>query len=118
MSRKPTALINELYDELLAGNHAVVERLVAADYYSHTESREVDRASLLESCIEWMAPFHSLRREVILEVNEGDRGVVFHRVRAIERQTGREVRMRSADAYRVRDGLLCEHWGVLMTEGT
>ncbi len=112
----PADLVNRLYDELLAGNDAIVDEIVSPTYFSHTEPTEVDRASLLTSCVEFFRPFRDLRREVILTMNSGSRGMVLHRYTGTVDATGEIVRIRSCDTYEVQAGLLCEHWGVYKFE--
>jgi predicted SnoaL-like aldol condensation-catalyzing enzyme len=112
---RPTELINRFYDEMFAGNFAYA--LVAADpaYRSHTEACEVDPASLLESCRRMIEPLGERRREVLFEFNDGDLGVVVHRCTG-RMPDGSPFSVRSADVYRVRDGRLLEHWGILQSE--
>jgi predicted SnoaL-like aldol condensation-catalyzing enzyme len=112
---RPTNLINRFYDEMFAGNFRYA--LTAADpaYRSHTEACEVDPESLLESCRRMIEPLTERRREVLFEFNDGDLGVVVHRC-AGRLPDGSMLCVRSADVYRVREGRLLEHWGILQSE--
>ena len=75
----PTDLINRFYDEMFAGNFQYALTAADPDYRSHTESCEVDPASLLESCRRMIEPLADWRREVLFEFNDGNVGVVIHR---------------------------------------
>jgi len=109
-------LINRLYAELLAGNDSIIDQIVSPDYFSHTEPSEVDRESLKTSCTEFFRPLRCVRREILLTMNDGSRGLVVHRYAGAVAATGDPVSIRSADIYEVRDGLRCEHWGVYKYE--
>jgi predicted SnoaL-like aldol condensation-catalyzing enzyme len=112
----PAQLVDLLYAELLAGNDAIIDEIVSPEYFSHTEANEVDRASLKASCREFFQPLRDLRREVLLAMNDGARGMVLHRYVGFVTATGQPISIRSADIYEVRAGLLCEHWGVYKYE--
>ena len=111
----PTDLINRFYDEMFAGNFQYALTAADPDYRSHTESCEVDPASLLESCRRMIEPLADWRREVLFEFNDGNVGVVIHRCTG-RQPDGSMLKVRSADVYRVREGKLLEHWGVLQSE--
>lgn len=111
--RKPTDIINQLYDELLKGNSAVVYELADPEYHSHTEKFEVDPKTLKISCERMMESMEGIRRKVLFEFNDADTGIVVHRYWWTDRETGEHRSLRSSDIYRVRDGKLLEHWGML-----
>jgi predicted SnoaL-like aldol condensation-catalyzing enzyme len=60
-------------------------------------------------------PLTDWRREVLFEFNDGNVGVVIHRCTG-RHPDGSVLKVRSADVYRVREGKLLEHWGVLQPE--
>jgi predicted SnoaL-like aldol condensation-catalyzing enzyme len=113
---KPTDIINRLYDEFLKGNSEVVYDLADSAYHSHTEKSEVDPETLKLSCERMMAAMKDLRREILFEFNERDVGSVVHRYYWTDEETGEPKSLRSSDTYRLRDGKLLEHWGVLQFE--
>ena len=112
---RPTDLINRFYDEMFAGNFQYALTAADPDYRSHTESCEVDPVSLLESCRRMIEPLTDWRREVLFEFNDGNVGVVIHRCTG-RHPDGSVLKVRSADVYRIREGKLLEHWGVLQSE--
>jgi predicted SnoaL-like aldol condensation-catalyzing enzyme len=44
---------------------------------------------------------------------EGDKVLVLFKASATSKQTGKEVTIKSADVYRIVDGMLVEHWDVV-----
>jgi predicted SnoaL-like aldol condensation-catalyzing enzyme len=101
---------------LLRGNFAIVYELADQEYHSHTEKSEVDPESLKLSCERMMVGMRDIRREVLFEFSDGDVGSVVHRYYWTDEESGDRKSLRSSDTYRVRNGKLLEHWGVLQLE--
>ncbi len=116
VARTPSAIINDFYEEIFARNFDVALTAAAPSYFSHTEPNERDPASLRESCARMMEGLTDVTREVLFEFNDGDIGAVIHRCTGKSALTGDEVKMRSADFYKVEGGKLLEHWGALQFE--
>ncbi|MCA8897027.1 MAG: hypothetical protein KDA48_17340 [Amphiplicatus sp.] len=114
---KPTDLINRFYDEVMCCNFDYALSAADPTYFSHTEKGEVDPATLALSCKNMMAPLENAKREVLFEFNDGELGVVIHTCSATLRETGEPFKIRSADVYRVQNGKLMEHWGILQPDG-
>ena len=110
---KPTDIINRFYDEILIGNSDIAYELADPEYRSHTEKFEVDPETLKVSCERMMESMDDISRKVLFEFNDADTGVVVHRYWWTDRETGERRSLRSSDIYRIRDGKLLEHWGML-----
>ncbi len=111
--QKPTDIINRFYEEVLIGNFDIAYELADPEYHSHTEKSEVDPETLKTSCERMMESMQDLSRKVLFEFNDQDTGIVVHRYWWTDSNTKERHSLRSSDIYRVRDGKLLEHWGML-----
>jgi predicted SnoaL-like aldol condensation-catalyzing enzyme len=102
-------LVTTFYNEVLVNRDlTAVDRYVHPDFHSNTAARETSRDALKEYLAENLATTQVAEISNLVVMADGDMVVVLQRISG--RVDGEPVAVRSADFYRVQDGLLAEHW--------
>jgi steroid delta-isomerase-like uncharacterized protein len=116
------SLIRRLYDEVAAGNLAVIDELVADDFVEHEKfpGLEPNKEGVKRFFAMLRSAFPDLRMEVREVLADGD--LVSARVIATGTHRGDFMGMSSSgshievqvfDMVRIRDGQVTEHWGLM-----
>ncbi|MBI3361031.1 MAG: ester cyclase [Chloroflexi bacterium] len=109
-------LIEEGFNQ---GNERVIEELVASDYTSHEEEtpRQIGIEGFKELVGSFRAAFPDARFVIEHTVAEGDKVVTWGYFTGTHRgplegipPTGKSVRVKDVDLYRLRDGKVAEAW--------
>jgi steroid delta-isomerase-like uncharacterized protein len=116
------SLFRRFYDELGAGNLAVIDELVADDFVEHEEfpGLEPNKEGVKRFFVMLRSAFPDLRMEVREILADGD--LVSARVVATGTHrgdfmgmssSGRHIEVQVFDMVRIRDGQVTEHWGLM-----
>lgn len=122
MTATPTETVQSFYDTVFrAGDIEAASLMMADDFVDHAPwpGHAPTRAGFQEGTIEMRAAFPDLAVEPVKMVQEDDRVAVVVRISGTHngefmghKGTGRTFEVDGVDILRVRDGRLCEHWGV------
>lgn len=104
-------LIQSFYEEFF--NRHIVEaadRCVREDYIQHNPGLGQGREALKQAFAEKFAANPDFRLEIIMLIAEADKVAVY--LKNVD--AAGNTRARVVDIYRIEDGMLAEHWDVLM----
>lgn len=115
------ALVREVFERVINGHDAALAAaFYAEDYIQHNPRVPTGRAGLQQLLDMMFAGIPDLEGRVTLMMAEGDRVMALVEWSgthlgpfAGSPATGRPIRFKSAEIFRVRDGLLTEHWDVV-----
>jgi len=121
MADDAKGLLRRFYEEMSAGNLAVIDELVADDMVEHEEFPGVtpDKEGVKQVFATFRAGFPDLRMEPHEMVAEGDMVCARITISGTHQgefmgmpPTGRRMEVDAIDLLRLRDGQMAEHWGV------
>ena len=121
MPQDPKGLVRRFYDEVSAGNVAVIDELLADDMIDHETDPGAPpgKEGVKQFFARFQGAFPDLRMEPHEMLAEGD--LVCARITMSGTHkgefmglppTGKRFEIEGIDIIRVRDGLVTEHWGV------
>jgi predicted SnoaL-like aldol condensation-catalyzing enzyme len=114
----PKEIVMKMYQAMADGDYDTARSLLAPDYFSHTQTAEVDPDAFVKEVESIKATITNFKHQFILALEEGDMGVVMQRLDGIHKDTGEKIGYRSADFFRVdENGQLAEHWDAVTFDG-
>ena len=113
----PKELVKKMYRSMVEGDYETAKSILAPDYFSHTQTNEVDPEAFVKEVESIKATMTNLKHEFILAIEEDDIGCVMQRLEGIHKDTGERIAYRSADFFRVENGRLKEHWDAVTFDG-
>jgi predicted ester cyclase len=124
-SEQNKALARRFWEEVINGaNHTVLDEIVAVDYIQHQADIAQGRAGLKQFVSAMAAAFPDQHATIEDIVSEGDRVVTRTSIHATHTgplgkipATGKPIVVHVIDIWRVVDGLLAEHWGIVDSLG-
>lgn len=111
-----------LYRRLNKGDFSVIDEVISDDFVEHeaVPGIEQTRAGLRQLFEMLHAAFEGASFEVDSMIGEGDNVVAMSRITGVHKgefmgiaPTGRTINVGVADQFRIKDGKVVEHWGVL-----
>ena len=126
MSDANKALTRQFFDRISAGDLSAVDELVSDDYIEHEQVPGL--ASGKAGTRQLFELFHTAFDQAALEVDEmiaeGDKVFALVRMTGIQRgefmgipATGNTIAVNICDYFRIDNGMLIEHWGVMDAAG-
>ena len=124
MSDANKALVRRLYEQLNAGDLNVIDELVSDDFVEHEEfpGLEPNKTGLRKMFELFHTAFQYSKFEVDDVIGEGDRVSVRARMTGTHRAefmgipgAGQTINVGVGDYFRIADGMVAEHWGVMDT---
>jgi steroid delta-isomerase-like uncharacterized protein len=126
MSDANKALTRQFFERISAGDLGAVDELVSDDYVEHEQIPGL--ASGKAGARQLFEMFHSAFEQAALEVDEmiaeGDKVFALVRMTGTQRAefmgipaTGNTIAVNICDYFRIDNGMLIEHWGVLDAAG-
>jgi steroid delta-isomerase-like uncharacterized protein len=124
MSDASKAIVQGLYDRVNAADFDVVEEVLSEDFIEHEEVPGLapTRAGVRQMFEMFHASFKGATFEVDDVIADGDKVSVRGRLTGIHRAefmgvpaSGNAINVGLSDYFRVADGMVREHWGVMDT---
>ena len=114
----PKELVKKMYQAMLDGDYDTARSILSPDYFSHTQTAEVDPDAFVREVESIKKTMTNLKHEFILAIEDGDIGAVIQRLEGVHKDTGEKIAYRSADFFRVdKNGRLKEHWDAVTFDG-
>jgi len=122
MSDANKEIVRGLYQRLNEGDFSVVDEVISDDFVEHeaVPGIEQTKAGVRQLFEMFHAAFEGASFEVDSIIGEGDKVVAMVRMTGVHKAefmgippSGRTINVGVADQFRIEDGKVVEHWGVL-----